>query len=151
MSQSTFMKRAGKVSLLTVLALVSALVVIVLLFMGGESPTSIASKFMVALAKGDVDTLTKMSYIDGKNEEQIKQAWDYTVNKVGPHYRFVFRSISAVQIDPTLVNVKFEVVTDALSGSSYPEFFEIPLKKVDNDWKVDTAAIDRKMYPGLPR
>ena len=47
--------------------------------------------------------------------------------------------------------MKVEVVTDALSGQSYPEFFELPMRKVDGQWKIEVGAIDRKMYPGLPR
>lgn len=145
------MKRAGKASLVAILAIVAAVAVIVLLFFGGESATSIASRFMAALAKGDVDALAKMTVIEGKTPEQVREAWEYTVTKVAPHYRFVYRPISAVSIDPDTTNVKFEVITDAMSSDSYPEFYEIPMRKVNGEWKIDPAGIKRKMYPGLPR
>lgn len=145
------MRRSGRASLLAILATLSAVVVVALLFFGSESAQSVGSRFMSCLAKGDVDGLTKLSYMEGKTPEEIKEKWAYATQKVAPFYRFVWRPVSSTDIDKDTANVKVEVVTDALSGQSYPEFFELPMRKVDGQWKVEVGGIDRKMYPGLPR
>jgi hypothetical protein len=145
------MKQSGRVNLLLLGAIVCIAVLGFVFLSGRESVTTVGSRFMSALAKGDVDTLTKMSYIDGESPDHIRKEWDFAVNEVAKHYRFTWRITSARETGKESAAVSMQVARNADSGGAYEEKFELPLQKVDGDWKVDVTNISRDMYPGLPR
>ncbi|HMS54853.1 MAG TPA: hypothetical protein PKA27_05590 [Fimbriimonadaceae bacterium] len=145
------MKRAGRASPILILGIASILGIIVMLFFAGGGPLVPADKFMEALKGGDVDTLTKHSYIDGNTPEQVKEKWTFTMTKVAPHFRFVSRMGQAKQLTEDTAVVKVEVIRDVLGAAPYPETYELPMILVDGEWKVDVAQMERKMFPGLPR
>lgn len=145
------MNQSGRVSLVAVLGVVAVVVVTALLFMSRESLTSLGGRFMTALSKGDVDTLTEMSYLGNRTPQQIRDEWTFTTKTAGKYYNFRYRITSAREADDKSATVTMMVERDIDSGSSYEEKRELPLVKVGNDWKVDVANISRDVYPSLPR
>lgn len=145
------MNRSGRASWVLIAGLVGTALVVVLLLLGGEAPTSVAGKFMTALSLGDVKTLADLSYLPGEDKAKITKEWDYTVNVTGPYYRFKFEIRSERIITDTEAAVSLSVWRNYFSGISYDEKYELPMVKVDGKWKVDVRGINREMYPGLPR
>lgn len=145
------MRQAGRVNLLVVAVLVMGLFIVGIFFMGRESMSSTCGKFLAALAAGDVDTLTKYSYLGETPPEKMKESWTFTVKEAAPHYRFMYRIDNSREqgADSGAVSVRWW--KNALTGSSYDEAFDIPMIKKDGQWKVDVRGMSREMYPGLPR
>lgn len=144
------MKRAGRVSFLMLVGIVAVVGVIVLLFFGRANPTAAASQFMEALAKGDVPTLTRLSHMEGRTPEQVREAWEFTTSVPGKHYRFVWNFTGQFQPNDTTATVSMRVWRN-FGPAAFDEKFELPLVKKDGQWKVDVREINREMYPGLPR
>jgi hypothetical protein len=145
------MNRSGRVSLLGILGLGSILLIVALLFLSRESLNSVGGRFMTALAKGDVDTLTKMSFLGKRTPEEIRDMWKFTTGVSGKYYNFRYRITSSRQADANSGTVTMMFTKDAESPSAFEEKREIPLVRVNDEWKVDVANLSRDMYPGLPR
>lgn len=145
------MNRSGRASWVLIAGLVGVGLVIAILFLGGESPTAAAGKFMTALSKGDVRTLTDLSYLSGENKDQIERQWDYAVNVAGPYYRFKYSIRSERIVDSNDAAVSLSVWRNYFSGISYDEKFELPMIKQEGKWLVDVRGINREMFPALPR
>jgi hypothetical protein len=134
-----------------ILGVASVIVIIVLLFMGGGSPAVNAGKFMEALKQGDSKELSRLSYFENATPAEAEAKWAYTVNKAAPYFRFLCKIGTAREIDKETAVVKIEMMKDVFSPGAYPEPFELPMIKVDGEWKVDVSQMNRKMYPGLPQ
>jgi len=109
---------------------------------------------MSALAKGDIKTLTDMTYLRGENREQIEKQWKFAVEEVSPNYLFRWDINHGRELSGSTASVSIKVWRNAMSQSTYDEKFELPLVKnaeTDGKWKVDVTGINREMYPGLPR
>lgn len=145
------MNRSGRVSIGGLLAVVVVAIVAAVFFLSKESLTTVGARFMNALAHGDVDTLTKLSYIGNESPDEIRKQWDYAVNKTGKYYNFSFQITGESQPDKNSGAVRMQVMRDLDNPSSYPENFQLPMIKVGDEWKVDVKGINREMYPGLPR
>lgn len=145
------MNQSGRVSLLGILGLASFVLIGALLFLSRESLNSVGGRFMSALAKGDVDTLTKMSFLGKRTPEEIRNMWKFTVGTSGKYYNFRYRITSSRQADQNSGTVTMMFTKDADSPSAFEEKRELPLVKVNDDWKVDVANMSRDIYPGLPR
>jgi len=145
------MKQSGRVSLLTLIAGASVLLVAALLLFSRESLTTVGARFMGALARGDVNTLTEMSFVGNRDKEQVRKDWEFAVNTAGRYYNFRYRILSSVQHDPKTASVRMQVIRDADNPSAYEENRQLPLVKVGDDWKVDVKGLSRDIYPGLPR
>jgi hypothetical protein len=145
------MNQSGRVSLLGVLGLVSVLLIFGMLFLSRESLNSVGGRFMTALARGDVDTLTKMSYLGKRTPDEIRRQWEFATKTAGRYYNFTYRITASRQADPNTGTVTMMIVRDADNPGSYEEKRELPLIKVGDEWKVDVANITRDVYPGLPR
>ncbi len=147
--QSEDMRRAGRVSPLLLVAILGVVAVAILLLYGKEGPAAAGSRFMDALARGDVDALTKASIGEGKTQEELRKDWEFTT-RVSKHYLFHWNIVSANVVDDETANVRVQVMRN-FSPSSYEENYGLPLRKVDGEWKVVATGISREMYPGLPR
>lgn len=145
------MRRAGRVNILAIVAAVCAIAILGLFFMGRESLNSVGARFMTALAKHDVKTLSAMTFLDGSTPEEVEKQWDFAVNTAGKHYLFVWNITGATQATDTQGTVRMQVVRNAQSPSAFEEKFELPLVKVDGQWKVDVRNISRELFPALPR
>ncbi len=123
-----------------------------LVLLAKPSPTNVANEFLVALAKGDAAKLTEMTYLGSDTDrDSIRKKWDYTTQVVGPHYRFVWKTVSESISDDSSASVRIQLVRNMGSPSAYEEKFEIPLIMQNGRWLVDVRAINRDVYPGLPR
>jgi len=146
------MKRSGKASWLVIIAGASILVLLGLILLAKPSPTSIANGFLVALAKGDVAKLTDMTYLGSDSDkESIRKKWDYATTVVSPHYRFVWKTVGESIPDDSSASVRIQLIRNIGSPAAFEEKYEIPLVKQDGKWLVDVRAINRDVYPGLPR
>ena len=143
------MRRAGRVSPLFLGVIVALLALGALLFMGQKSPAEAGSKFMDALARGDVDALVKTSYAPGKTEQELREDWKLAT-EVGKHYLFLWKVTSSSVTNEDSAVVRLAVQRN-FSPGSYDENYGLPLHKIGGEWKVDASGISREMYPALPR
>jgi hypothetical protein len=116
-----------------------------------EQPDTVAVKFLNALGTGNVDELTRLSYMDKVPPEEIRKKWDFTVHVAGPYYRFRYVITSGVMNDAETAAVRLDFYRNALSSQTYSDQYELPLVKIGNQWKVDVRGLNREMYPGLPK
>ena len=144
------MKQAGKAHWLTIAGILSVFVVAGLFFFGKDSAATTAGEFMSALAKGDVDTLTELSWFQGATKEQLKEKWRYSVKEVGPHYVFAWKINAVTRSGDDSAAARMQVIRN-LDAGGYEENFQLPLVKDNGNWKVDVRSISRAMYPGLPK
>lgn len=145
------MNRRGRISLLGIVGLLCALVVVSILFLGRESLTTVGNRFMAALGKGDLDTLTNMTFMGNASPEEIRKQWDFTVNTAGRYYNFQYRIVSASQANERTGSVRMQVRRNSTGPSTYEENYQLPLVKVGDQWKVDVRGISRELYPALPQ
>lgn len=153
------MKQSGRVSLLALLSLVCLVLVAGVLMFSQEGLGTVGTRFMGALASGDVDQLTKLTYLGNRSQEDIKKAWTFTTTVPGQHYFFRWHLLDSRQADATSGSVRVAVERNIGSGGSYDENYGLQMVKVGPDnqlspngtWKVDVGGINREMYPGLPR
>lgn len=143
------MLRSGKAHWITIFGILGVIALIAIFLISGESPTGVANRFLVALAKGDVDTLTDLSYYEG-SKETLREKWKYATQVSGPYYRFAWTITTTKQPDDKSAAVRTSMFRGFGPGS-FGENFDIPLVKVDGKWKVDVHAISRGLFPGLPR
>jgi hypothetical protein len=145
------MKQSGRVHILTVAAIAGLIVIAVMMLFSRESLSSVGARFMTALSKGDVDTLTKMSYMGDETPDEIHKQWDFAVNTSGKHYRFIWNIVAATAADDNTGSVRLQVQRNADQPGAYDENFALPMKKQNGEWLVDVGAISHEMFPGLPR
>ncbi|HZH97642.1 MAG TPA: hypothetical protein VEX38_01610 [Fimbriimonadaceae bacterium] len=146
------MRRAGRASLVSILVIVCLLGVISLLFLPKDSAASTASQFMSALAAGDAEALTELSYMGSSTKEQIRPKWEYVVKVAAPYYRFVWQIEGVTKITETEAGARlamYQGQTKARPGTE--ERYTLPLIKIDGKWLVDVRSINPKMFPALPR
>lgn len=146
------MKLAGRVSILTLVVCAAVLVggAIVLLLTVGDSPETAAQEFLSALAKGDVDSLTKLSYMGDEKAEQVKSEWTFAVD-AGKYYRFAYQMLGSNQSDPKDAAVQIKIIRNLGKPASYDENKELPMVKFGGQWLVDVRSMDNELYPALPR
>lgn len=145
------MIRSGKASWVMVAGLAGVALVVGIFILGGDSPSSVAGKFMTALSLGNVDQLTELSYLPGEDKSKVSQQWDYAVNVSGKYYRFKFAIRSDRIISDTEAAVSISMWRNYFSGIAYDEKFELPMVKDHGKWLVDVRGINRELFPGLPR
>lgn len=144
------MKRRAGIHWMVLVGIVGAVAILFLLFSGGESASAVGVKFMEALARGDADELTQLSYHPDKSSEELKQEWEYTTQTVGKHYLFTYAVLGEQRQDEDQATVRLQVTRNLGSGS-YEENFGLPMEKRDGKWRVVVNELSREMYPGLPR
>jgi hypothetical protein len=145
------MKQSGRTSVMVLITGVGVIILAIIFFFSSESLESIGGRFMTALATGDVDTLSKMSYLGKESPDQVKKEWEFATKTAGLHYVFVWRITSALQSDANSGSVRMQVTRNADKPGAYEESYQLPMTKVDGDWKIDVQGISREMYPALPR
>lgn len=134
-----------------IIGIFCALVFLAVLMFGRESLSTVGTRFMTALGRGDVDTLTNMTYLGNSSKEEVRKQWDFAVNVAGKYYNFKYRITSAAANDEKSGAVNMQVIKNSEQPGSYEEVFQLPLVKVNDEWKVDVKGISREMYPALPR
>ncbi len=135
---------------------IGVLLIFGLSFLGLDSPTSAASRFMGALASGDYKTVAATSQAAKKPGESIEDArkrleeeWKFAIETAGKHYRFRYRLLGQIVTgDKGAVNMQ---VWKNYSASAYEENFDLPMVKDEGKWKVAVRGMSRKWYPAVPR
>lgn len=145
------MRQAGRANLLVIATIVMAAFIASALLLGRDSMSSTCGKFLGALAKGDVETLTNLSYLGDKPKDDIKKQWEFTLKEAAPHYRFMYRIENAKEQGPDSGAVSIKFWRNALMGSTYDEPYDIPMVRRDGKWLVDVKGLSRDMFPALPR
>ncbi|MBS1708480.1 MAG: DUF4878 domain-containing protein [Armatimonadetes bacterium] len=145
------MKRSGRASVVVVAGVIGIVVIVFMALTSGESPMTVGNRFMVALAAGDTNTLADISIMGDKSRDEMKKEWEKTVT-ASKHFLFKYRVKSFEQPGPDQAAVPVAVERNLNPmGGSYDENYQIPLVKKDGKWKVDVLAMNRTMYPWLPR
>lgn len=144
------MKRSGRTSIVIVVVVALIAAIVILFLMAGESPSGVAGRFLIALAKGDSKTLAELSHMDGLSQPEIEQKWKDT-KEVTKYWAFNYSIRDTKELDPTTATVALGWYKDATSPNTYEEKYELPMIKKDGKWKIDVRGISREMYPALPR
>jgi len=145
------MKQSGRISPVALGSLFCVLCVVVLMLFSRESAASAGARFMEALQHHDVDTLTQMTKMDGASEADIHKQWDFAVNNAEKYYAFGYKVEGASQSGKDNASVKISMIRDIDHPGSYEEQTELPMVKVNGDWKVDVRATSRDFFNCLPR
>ncbi len=144
------MKQAGRAHWLIVAGVASVVLVIGVFLFGKDSAGEAASGFMTALGSGNVDRLVELSYFDKSSKEDLRKQWDFAVHRAGPHYLFAWKLVNVSESDANNAAATL-AVTRNLGQEGFEEKFQLPLVRQDGEWKVDVRAINRTLYPALPR
>jgi hypothetical protein len=144
--------QSGRINLRLLFIAFAALTILALGYIfSQESLNTVASRFMSALATGDVNTLSENSYLGTESKDEIHKQWDYAVNDVAKYYRFTWRITGSMQQSEDSGAVRLSVAKNADGPGAYEENFALPVIKVNGKWLVDVRNISRDMYPALPR
>jgi hypothetical protein len=144
-----------------ILAIVGvAVVVFAFLFtLKQNSPEAAAAEFLNALTKRDPQAAARLSYLENPSKP-LSEQWDYAFNKAGKHFLFLVSEVGRVQRhsdDRATLSVSYYEFTGPADGGDLPvnassnETYELPMIKVDGQWKVDLASLTRRFYPYLPK
>ena len=117
----------------------------------GESASTAAQRFLVALATADSNTLADMSYFNPpKPRDEVKKEWEKSL-EVGKFYRFVWVIKAQSSPVPGRASVQLMFTKDADKGNAYEENFSLDMLKDEGKWKVDVRGLSREMFPAMPR
>lgn len=144
------MKRRGRVHWLTIAGSAGLVIALLLFFLAGEGPASVAGRFMGALARGNYKQLAEMSYFPDKDQKTVEEEWKYATQVGGRHYLFAYEIFGQVEATSKTASVRMKM-TRNLSPSAYEENQSLPLIKADGKWKVDVRAMSRQIYPFMPQ
>ena len=145
------MRRSGRASPLLIVTVAFVVGLVVMTLTVSESPSSVARRFMAALAVGDAETLTDLTYLEDATREEMLAKWEYTTGVVGPYFPFRYEIKGETRPSDDQAIVWMLYTANAGMSGSYPDRFELELHSTDDGWKINVFALSRKMYPGLPR
>lgn len=149
------MRESGKVSILGLGAIAIAGMIVASFVFAKDEPANVGVRFMDALARHDVDTLTSLSRTGEsdpaaveKEKKRLHDAWDFCVNTAAKHFLFTWRITSATATSENHATVT--VMETKAGPSAYEQKYELSLEKEGGKWVVDVGAISRDMFPALP-
>src|SRR5579862_4130065 len=120
-------RQSGRISIVAIAGVLCLLLIGILLFSTGESPRTSAAEFMSALAKGDVDGLTKLSVVHQKGKDEIRKEWERSI-RYGRSYLFAW-AITSVTEEKDNATVGIDLTVDPLKSGAYPEHKELTMVK----------------------
>lgn len=139
-------------TVITLIAVIGGIALLLFSFIfKGSSPSGTASTFMEALTAHDIDKLTDLTYIQGKDKATIRKEWEFTLNTAAPYHVFNYELSPSVEDSPTDAQAKVVVKHIKYGTTAIDDNYMLPLTKVDGSWKVAVTSINREMFPGLPR
>lgn len=143
----------GAIKITHIIAILMVVAVFVLVGMSlfSDSPQQAGGRFMDALARHDSQKLGQLSHVSGQSSEQMAQRWEKLVNGPAKHFRFYWRISGTSQASGDTAAVQMFVERDQGAPTAYEEKFELPMVKVEGQWKVDIRRLDRRIFPFLPR
>ncbi len=146
------MKRAGKVSPLVILGVVGfvGILAVVLLTRTGTSPAQRVSQFFTALGKGDIETVLQTSTFGEQPDEEMRPKWQQTLDR-SKYYRFAMQIKETTYTNDEEATVAVEMYQNVTNINVASKRFQIPVVKINGEWKVDARSLTRQAYPALPR
>ena len=145
------MLHSGKISVTAIVIVGLVVGLLAMSLLSKESPARAGARFMAALAESDVETLTELSFKDDVSKEEMLDMWTHTTQVAGRYFTFIYDITGESQTSDDTAVVYMDYAPRAGMSGSVKEPYELPMKLVDGEWKVDVFALNRKMYPGLPR
>ena len=143
--------RSGKTSVIVIVVVASLLTFAGLSMLGGERPIGVVAKFLDALSKKDYETLARLSNAPGFTEEELREEWKRSTTVAGLYFQFLYQIQSETYPTEESAVVLVSFTPEAGSEVSNERRLEVPVSKIDGEWKVDVLALNRDIYPGLPR
>lgn len=145
-------KRAGRVSPLVILGVVGMIGMIgVLVFTrGGTTPAQRVHEFFAALDRGDINTILATSTFGDVPEEELRKKWQQTIDRA-EYYIFAMQIKDTSFATPDEATVAVDMYQNAANPNVASKRFQIPVNKVNGEWKVDAQSLTRAVYPALPR
>jgi hypothetical protein len=129
----------------------SALLALALLALSADSPRTAANRFLTALARGEAEELTNLSYFEPpRDAATVRGLWAKTLDR-GAYFRFVWRIRGTTELPNDRATVAIQYVRDAGTRFAYEENFSLDMVRDQGRWKVDVLSLSREMYPALPR
>lgn len=153
-------RQLGKINFLVLGLAMMVIMFVAALALAKESLESTGVRFMDALARHDVEKLVELSYIGETDvtkidarKKRLREEWDFSVNTAGKYFSFAWRVTSGTKSSEKSGAVTVQVIRNLKGGSvgGYEEKFELPMEFEDGKWKVEVGAINRDMFPALPR
>lgn len=132
------------------IGLVGVITIPIILFMLGQSPEAAAKEFMTALAAGDVNKLTEMTYLP-EPEEDINTQWQRTFETTAPNYVFGWELGTTEKDGADRAVVKVTIVEFRGPELHENDIANLPLVRREDKWMVDMRSLSRTFFPGLPR
>jgi hypothetical protein len=145
------MVRSGKTNVIVVVVAASLLTFAALSMFGGERPIGVAADFLDALVKKDWKTLARLSDAPGYTEEELQIEWKRSTEEAGKYFKFIYQIQSENYPTEQSAVVVVSFTPEAGTEIAYERKLEVPMKKIDGKWKVEVLALNRDIYPGLPR
>lgn len=145
------MKRSGRVNLVAIVAVVIVLIVLPLMCVSSAGPERVAYDFMNALGSGNIDELVRTSSIGNADDARKRELWTKTMER-SRNYAYTWRIIGVQKDTPTTAAVRIMMRQNIQIRMGTDEVpFQLPLIQENGKWKVDVHALNRKMFPALPR
>jgi hypothetical protein len=145
------MRIAGRINLMLLGVVIVVGLIAVFLFAGRGGPTETANKFMIALSRGDVDDLMKLTFVRNGEDAAMRKDYEFATQEASRYYTFIWRVKDEKQANDNTASVQLSVIRNVVRPGSFEENFEIPLVRTDGKWLVDVVSINGDLYPALPR
>lgn len=146
------MKRAGKVSPLVILGVLGfvGILAVLLLTRTGTSPAQRVSQFFTALGKADIDTVLESSTFGERPDEEMRPKWEQCLER-SKYYRFAMQIKETTYTNDEEATVAVDMYQNVTNVNIASKRFQIPVVKINGEWKVDARSLTRQAYPALPR
>jgi hypothetical protein len=146
---SKLQKGGSSINIIIVAGVLGLLAVVFLLFSSTQTAAGAAQEFMEALATKDVDRLTELSYLENP-DPPLRDQWDFCVNRGAKNFVFLwqFMGTERVSDDEQVVKIVLLVFRDFQGREG--DVINVPLRRIDGEWKVVLGGLDRTFFPYLP-
>lgn len=146
------MKRAGRVSPILILGVLGfvGIIAVLVLTRTGTTPAQRVSEFFAALGDGDVETVLKVSTFGDEPDDVMRPKWQKTIERT-KYYRFALQIKDTNYSTPEEATVAIDMYQNIMNPGVTSKRIQIPVVKVNGEWKVDARSINRQTYPALPR
>lgn len=132
------------------IGLLGLIAIPIIMLLLGKSPEAAAREFMVALTKGDVATLTRMTYLPDP-VAPISEQWEEAFSSKARNYVYGWKFESSQKLNDDEAVVKVLIVEFRGPELHEKDVTNLPLVRKDGEWKVDVRSLTRGFFPGLPR